>query len=38
VIKFWWSRRKLYELAAKLPGDSGLPLIGILHKLAIAKR
>jgi len=38
VIKFWWSRQRLYELAAKLPGDNGLPLLGILHKLAIAKR
>ena len=38
VIKFWCSRRRFYELAAKLPGDNGLPLIGILHKLAIAKR
>lgn len=38
VIKFRWSRRRLYELAAKLPGDNGVPLLGILHKLAIAKR
>ena len=38
VIKFRWSRRRFYELASKLPGDNGFPLLGILHKLAIAKR
>lgn len=31
--KFLWSRRRLYELAAKLPGPRGLPLIGLAHKL-----
>ncbi|CAG9810053.1 unnamed protein product [Chironomus riparius] len=38
VIKFRWNRRRLYELAAKLPGDNGVPLLGILPRLALAKR
>lgn len=29
---FRWRRRRLYELAAKLPGPRGLPLIGMAHK------
>lgn len=27
-----WSRRRLYYLAAKLPGPRGLPFIGLTHK------
>lgn len=30
---FRWRRRRLYYLAAKLPGPRGLPLIGMGHKL-----
>jgi cytochrome P450 len=29
---FWWSRRRLYHLAAKIPGPKGWPLIGMGHK------
>lgn len=29
---FWMSRRRLYELAAKLPGPKGLPFIGLGYK------
>lgn len=32
VASFWWSRRRLYYLAAKLPGPRGLPLIGMSYK------
>lgn len=28
-----WKRRRLYELAAKIPGPVGLPLIGIAFEL-----
>lgn len=31
-IRFLWSRRRLYYLAAKLPGPKGLPFIGMGHK------
>lgn len=31
---FLWKRRRLNELARKLPGSNGLPFIGILHKFA----
>lgn len=30
--RFLWSRRRLYHLAAKIPGPKGLPLIGMGHK------
>lgn len=33
LMSFWWSRRRLYYLAAKLPGPRGLPFIGVAHKL-----
>lgn len=29
---FRWKRRRLYELAAKIPGQDGLPFIGHLHR------
>lgn len=32
---FRWKRRRLYELAAKIPGPDGLPFIGIGHKFLI---
>lgn len=28
----WWSRRRLYHLAAKIPGPKGYPIIGMGHK------
>lgn len=31
---FLWKRRRLNELAGKIPGKNGLPFIGILHKFA----
>jgi hypothetical protein len=31
-IRFWWKRRKFRELADKIPGPNGLPLIGVIHK------
>lgn len=27
--QFWYNRRHLYRLAAKIPGPKGLPLLGI---------
>ncbi|CAO1411048.1 unnamed protein product [Diamesa serratosioi] len=27
--KFWWNRRHLYRMAAKIPGPKGLPLFGV---------
>jgi cytochrome P450 len=30
---FWWSRRRLYYLAAKLPGPRGLPFLGVAYLL-----
>lgn len=38
LIKFRWSRRRLYQLAEKIPGHNGLPLIGVLHHLALTAR
>lgn len=29
---FRYSRRRLYELAAKIPGPEGLPLVGSAHE------
>lgn len=29
---FWWKRRRLYELADKIPGIDGLPFIGSIHE------
>lgn len=31
---FLWTRRRFYELAQKIPGKKGLPLIGLLHTFA----
>lgn len=31
--RFRWRRRRLYELASKLPGPRGLPFIGFAYKL-----
>lgn len=33
LASFWWSRRRLYYLAAKLPGPKGIPLLGLAHKI-----
>lgn len=33
LVKLWWTHRKFFHLAAKIPlVDGGLPLIGIAHK------
>ncbi|XP_067003074.2 cytochrome P450 4C1 [Anabrus simplex] len=32
-IKFWWSRRRLRELAAQIPGPPTIPLLGNIHYL-----
>lgn len=32
-LVFWWKRRRLYELANKIPGPNGLPFLGHLHLL-----
>ncbi|CAH1400025.1 unnamed protein product [Nezara viridula] len=31
---FWYSRRRLYELAAKIPGPTSLPLLGTLSEFS----
>lgn len=31
-VRFRWSRRRFYQLAAKIPGPKGLPIIGSAHK------
>ncbi|KAL7033672.1 hypothetical protein ACKWTF_007672 [Chironomus riparius] len=33
ILIFRWKRRRLYELANKIPGQNGLPFIGHLHRL-----
>jgi cytochrome P450 len=32
VLVIRWRRKRLYQLAAKIPGDDGIPLFGILHR------
>lgn len=33
VVKLWWSYRKYFQLAAKIPEiEGGLPLLGYAHK------
>lgn len=34
VIQFRFKRRRMYELAARLPGTDKLPLIGVIHHFA----
>lgn len=28
----WWKKKSSWDLAEKIPGSSGLPLIGIIYK------
>jgi hypothetical protein len=37
VCWFWWSRRRFRELANRIPGPKGLPLIGNVHKFFAIK-
>ncbi|KAG5681840.1 hypothetical protein PVAND_011248 [Polypedilum vanderplanki] len=32
VLIFYWRRKRLYNLADKIPGENGLPFLGVLHK------
>ena len=34
IFAYFYANRRFYSLAAKIPGNNGLPLIGELHKFA----